>query len=54
MHITERFNIDEANGELVRDYILEDPEYFNTPYIGHDRQKASATLYTLYNCTDLA
>jgi len=53
LHVTEKFYMDEAKDELVRDYILEDSEYLNTPYIAQDRQKTSAMPFSEYNCTDL-
>lgn len=54
MHITERFYYDETSNELVRDYVVEDSLYLNTPYINQDRQGASAEPHSSYNCEDLS
>jgi hypothetical protein len=54
MHISERIYYEEASGELVRDYVVEDPLYLNTPYVAQDRQRVSAVPYTPYNCMELS
>ena len=54
MHVTERFYYDEARRERVRDYVVEDPLYLNTPYVGQDRQGIPTESYTPFNCTELS
>jgi len=54
MHISERIYYDEATGELVRDYVIEDPLYLNTPFVSQDRLSISAEPYAPYNCTELS
>ena len=54
MHIIERFYYDEASRELVRDYVVEDPLYLNSPYVGQDRQRIATESYSPYDCADLS
>lgn len=54
MRITERFFYDDASHELVRDYVIEDPLYLNTPYIAQDRQGVPTTAHQPYNCAELS
>ena len=54
LHIVERFRFDADNRELVRDYVIEDSLYLNSPYTGQDKQGISAEPYTPFNCTELS
>jgi hypothetical protein len=54
MHVTERIYYDEAAVELVRDYVVEDPLYLDTPYVNQDRQRISTESFSPYNCLDLS
>lgn len=54
MHIIERFYYDKASRELVRDYVVEDPLYLNSPYVGQDRQRIATESYSPYDCADLS
>ena len=54
MHISERIYYDQVSGELVRDYVVEDPLYLNTPYVNQDRQRVSTESFSSYDCLDLS
>jgi hypothetical protein len=54
LHIVERIHYDADSKELVRDYVIEDPLYLNSPFTRQDKQGISAEPYTPFNCTELS
>ena len=54
LHIVERIRYHPDSKELVRDYVIEDPLYLNSPYTGQDKQGISAESYIPFNCTELS
>ena len=54
MHITERIYFDQSAQELVRDYVVEDALYLDSPYVSQDRQGISPEPFVEFDCTELS
>jgi hypothetical protein len=53
MHIIERFHRDTTSNELVRNYMITDPDYFVGVYTNVDYMEMSSTPYNPFNCVEL-
>lgn len=53
-HVVERFQYDEENRTLYRDYTVEDPLYLQKPYSGRNVSDIASEPYQPFNCVDLS
>ncbi len=53
LHIVERFTLNTGNWSLAREYIAEDPVYFEDSYIGGDIVLLSEVPYEKHDCDEL-
>jgi hypothetical protein len=54
MHIVERYRLETEPLALVREYVVEDPEYFTAPYTGSDKVIVADVPYVAHRCAELA
>ena len=53
-HIVERFTLEAGGGQLIRNYVVEDPLYLKQPHSGSDVMVASKEPYMPYECVELS
>lgn len=53
LHVTERFALDNQQGLIIREYVVEDPLYLTETYSSRDSVFLSGTPFDPYNCDDL-
>ena len=54
LHVVERFSLNPETMELRRDYVAEDPLYFEDQYVGYDVVLPSDVAYVAHPCSELA
>jgi len=54
LHIVERYRLETEPLALVREYVVEDPEYFAAPYTGSDKVLVADVPYVAHRCAELA
>lgn len=54
MRIVERISLSEDGTQLVREYEVTDPQYFNRAYTGSNRWNRTDIALGTYNCTELS
>lgn len=53
LHVVERFTLDAETMALKRDYVAEDPLYFEEPYVGSDTVKPADAPFAVDPCEEL-
>jgi len=54
LHVVERFSLNPDTLELRRDYVADDPVYFEGQYVGYDIVLPSDVTYVAHPCSELA